>query len=73
MRLPHPLRFSEGGNIRGLHRAGFRSVCLTLDSTRTKSKSQEVESIVYRLLKFAEGGTASVGLMEGWAGPTLSQ
>ena len=53
--------------IRGLHRAGFLSVCVTLDAPRTKSKSQEVESIVSHPLKFAEGGAASVGLMEGWA------
>src|SRR5712691_5106712 len=55
MRLPHPLRFSEGGNLCGLHRAGFLSVCVTLDASRTKSKSQEVESIVSHPLKFAEG------------------
>src|SRR5713101_2940117 len=71
MRLPHPLRFSEGGNLCGLHRAGFLSVCVTLDAPRTKSKSQEVESIVSHPLKFAEGGAASVGLMEGWASPPL--
>src|SRR5712691_2173189 len=69
MRLPHPLRISEGGNLCGLHRAGFLSVCVTLDAPRTKSKSQEVESIVSHPLKFAEGGAASVGLMEGWASP----
>src|SRR5271170_368652 len=27
MRLPHPLRFSEGGNLCSLHREGFLSVC----------------------------------------------
>jgi hypothetical protein len=69
MRLPHPLRFSEGGNLCGLHRAGFLSVCVTLDAPRTKSKSQEIESIVSNPLKFAEGGVSSVGLMEGWASP----
>src|SRR2546423_9112935 len=69
MRLPHPLRFSEGGKLCGLHRAGFPSVCFTLDAPRTKSKSHEVESIVSHPLKFAEGGAASVGLIEGWANP----
>jgi len=53
--------------ICGMHRAGFLSVCVTLDAPRTKSKSQEVESIVSHPLKFAEGEAASVGLMEGWA------
>src|SRR5712692_10954262 len=38
MRLPHPLRFSEGGNLCGLHRAGFLSVCVTLGAPRTESK-----------------------------------
>jgi len=69
MRLPHPLRFSEGGNLCGLHRARFKYVCVTLDAPRIKSKSQGVESIVSHPLKFAEGGAASVGLMEGWASP----
>ena len=32
-----------------------------------KSKSQEGESIVSHPLKFAEGGAASVDLMEAWA------
>jgi len=40
-----------------------------LDAPRIKSKSQEVESIVSHPLKFAEGGAASAGLMEGWASP----
>ena len=47
----------------------FLSVCVALDAPRIKSKSQEVESIVSHPLKFAEGGAASVGLMEGWASP----
>jgi hypothetical protein len=52
-----------------LHRAGFLSVCVAPDAPRTESKSQEVESIVSHPLKFAEGEAASVGLMEGRAGP----
>src|SRR6266849_4262855 len=55
MRLPHPLRFSEGGNLCGLHRAGFLSVCVTLNAPRTKSKSQDVESIVSHPLKMRRG------------------
>jgi len=72
MRLPHPLRFSEGGNLCSLHRTGFPSVGVTLSAQRIKSKSQEVESIVSHPLKFAEGGAASVGLIEGWASCDLS-
>ena len=49
--------------------AGFLSVCVAPDAPRTESKSQEVESIVSHPLKFAEGEAASVGLMEGRAGP----
>jgi hypothetical protein len=39
----------------------------SLDAPRIKSKSQEVESIVSHPLKIAEGGAASVVLMEEWA------
>ena len=50
---------------------------VALDVPRRKSKAQPVESIVSHPLKFAEGGAAASGLMEGWAsqpgdGPPIS-
>jgi hypothetical protein len=72
MRLPDPERFSEGGNLCDLHRAGFLSVCVTADAPRTKSKSQEVESIVSHPLKFAEGWGGGLSWFDGREGqPSL--
>lgn len=67
MSLPHPLRFLRGWNLYGLDRAGFSIHSRYRRGAQNKLKTSRVESIVSRPLKFAEGGAASVGLMEGCA------
>ena len=68
---PPSVVFRGWGPVRPAWRR-LLSACITLDAPRIKSEFQEVERIVSHPLKFAEGGAASVGLMEGWPAPRPS-